>query len=118
MTLEELRIGNKVLSDEGEVLNIFGLVRTTNEECIVHSAGGQFTYIEGISGILLTVEILINYDFTYKEVDHEVGYWEKDNFLVFENEDGLFSYDALVLITYLHHLQNCYYEFTSNELGH
>lgn len=51
MTLEELRIGNKVLADDGEVLNVYGLVRTTNTNCIVHSAGGLFTYLENIVGI-------------------------------------------------------------------
>tara|TARA_R110002153_G_scaffold229848_1_gene382935 strand:+ start:405 stop:755 length:351 start_codon:yes stop_codon:yes gene_type:complete len=116
MTLEELRIGNKVLADDGEVLNVYGLVRTTNTNCIVHSAGGLFTYLENIVGIELTIEMLINYDFTYHEEKNHEGYWAKDNFILYEDFDGKFSWDCLVDVIYLHQLQNCYHDFIGAEL--
>ena len=116
MTLQELRIGNEVIDLDGNLRKVHGLVKTPNESCIVHSVGGQFTYIEEIVGIPLTVEHFINHDFAYEEFEAGVGYWMKNQFTAFEGDDGSFSFDSLGRMEYLHELQNCYFAFVGQEL--
>lgn len=73
-------------------------------------------FIEFVEPIELTNGWLDKFNFTYKDINGDSGFWRKLPFQILEGEDGYFYYDYSLLIKYVHQLQFLYMALMQKEL--
>jgi len=114
MNANELRIGNLIWDcEQKEIDKITGI-----EECRVSIDGSLFPYtpIDSIVGIELTEEWLLKLGFNNLDID--ISYCKDDFSCIEANSGYLFWHKghSLLIIKYVHQLQNLYFALTGEEL--
>lgn len=130
LTTIELRLGNYVygqseLETTGEMINHLCIVRCLDnidaaEYPIMVESESNREWFDGFVGIELTEDILLKLGFVFEPYNKVFRHCTKERLYVdinnqiakhFGNANGI-----LVMIDYVHQLQNIYYALTNNEL--
>lgn len=117
----ELRIGNWIQSDDGEVFKIEGLKTydiDSDEDMVRVYSIDSWLLLSDFRLITLTEEWLLKFGFT--NGGYEMLLWIKGRFEIYGSDtvgfglriNNIFDIDTL----YVHHLQNLYYTLTGEEL--
>lgn len=122
MKANELRIGNKLQKDNGDIFTVLRLDDTY--DILVCEQRGLLTLDYNLFGILLTEEWLLKAGFE-KKVRHDFEGCKKIpvfalySFSITIWDDGHFFHDWIggnIEIKYVHQLQNLYFALTRQEL--
>jgi hypothetical protein len=122
LTHKDLRIGNKVQKDNGEIFTVLRL--DNSDDILVEEQRSLLTLGHNLFGIPLTKEVLIfkfGFEFEVKYGFREI-YWLKNTFRVEVCADGRVAVyytsdkSLIAFIDYVHQLENLYFALTGTEL--
>jgi len=116
MKANELRIGNRLQKDNGEIFTVLRVDNT--QDVLVEEQRGLLTLGYNLLGIRLTGEHLLKLGFTK---DDEYPMYYKSGFTLSLSDEGYslhinLEYMLVKKIEYVHKLQNLWYELTGEEL--
>ena len=120
--VNDFRIGNLVLDEDGELCKIEQL-SSEKMECfqqvsnIENKSCISAKYPSNIYAIELTEEWLLKFGAIKYEFEHKASQYRIDNMLFIIRENAFFDYGTGVKLQYVHQLQNLYFALYGEELG-